>query len=641
MPPGDTSLFQPTLLAFTRSDLHGLPQYSMPSGFNPRSSRSRGAPPGQDLSLRILIVSTHAPRVHEERLGFALPGPVVERVLTHAPRVHEERPAMVGLSVQSFAVSTHAPRVHEERPRCSPLPPSAPSFNPRSSRSRGATAHSRVAQRHHAVSTHAPRVHEERHQQWRARAGGVAFQPTLLAFTRSDGRSHSRGASSEFQPTLLAFTRSDRCASRSSSESTSTFQATLLALTRSDRAAGAGLSCAGVSTHAPRVHEERPWSIWWASTTSWSFNPRSSRSRGATSTRRLEDAIVQVSTHAPRVHEERLGSDERLSGDMHVSTHAPRVHEERLARKILARLSHAFQPTPLAFTRSDSAFGRLRGSERFQPTPLAFTRSDSWRLRPTWRRTRFNPRPSRSRGATREAAGLDLNGWRFQPTPLAFTRSDFIETFEGPEKGKFQPTPPRSRGATSHSPWLRSSIWFQPTPSRSRGATQRVRSPCASSTGFNPRPSRSRGATRPAGFAPVSPLFQPTPLAFTRSDSTSPRRASQGEVSTHAPRVHEERPSMWSRSKLELLFQPTPLAFTRSDHQRHQHPLRGRVSTHAPRVHEERQVGPRCLRHRPPVSTHAPRVHEERHACGPSIKCATTCFNPRPSRSRGATSRIS
>ncbi len=64
--------------------------------------------------------------------------------------------------------------------------------------------------------------------------GGLMFQPTLLAFTWSDV--FSRGGTMHigyvFQPTLLAFTRSHHHLER-------------------------GERLLLVSTHAPRVHEER------------------------------------------------------------------------------------------------------------------------------------------------------------------------------------------------------------------------------------------------------------------------------------------------------------------------------------------------------------------------------------------------
>ena len=59
------------------------------------------------------------------------------------------------------------------------------------------------------------------------------FQPTLLAFTRSDGTPPPRHRPILFQPTLLAFTRSDD-APRDVGDERKKFQPTLLAFTRSD-----------------------------------------------------------------------------------------------------------------------------------------------------------------------------------------------------------------------------------------------------------------------------------------------------------------------------------------------------------------------------------------------------------------------
>ena len=225
----------------------------------------------------------------------------------------------------------------------------------------------------------------------------------------------------------------------------------------------------------------------------------------------------------------------------------------------------------------------------------------------------FNPRPSRSRGATG-------GGVTSAPTPLSFN-----------------PRPSRSRGATP--------------PARQRGGPPRVSThaprvheerprpgpPDGPPRGFNPRPSRSRGAT--SGTPPGYWLrkFQPTPLAFTRSDRAQVNKvALLRPVSTHAPRVHEERRASIrvstdahcfnprpSRSRgatrqewvleAELGFQPTPLAFTRSDEiVGAGHVGAGSVSTHAPRVHEERRSGAAARQVVGHVSTHAPRVHEER-----------------------------
>ncbi len=58
-----------------------------------------------------------------------------------------------------------------------------------------------------------------------------------------------------FQPTLLPFTRSDDFLLGWCSDDW--FQSTLLAFTRSDDTGRSGRLAGQVSTHAPRVHEER------------------------------------------------------------------------------------------------------------------------------------------------------------------------------------------------------------------------------------------------------------------------------------------------------------------------------------------------------------------------------------------------
>ncbi len=137
-----------------------------------------------------------------------------------------------------------------------------------------------------------------------------SFQPTLLAFTRSDYRWTGGGDhGAPFQPTLLAFTRSD----------------VLLGLPH---------PLPPVSTHAPRVHEERPGS--------W-----------------VDSILSRVSTHAPRVHEERLRRASSSSTSCIVSTHAPRVHEERRDYFLAPERGGMFQPTLLAFTRSDDDADRF------------------------------------------------------------------------------------------------------------------------------------------------------------------------------------------------------------------------------------------------------------------------------------------
>ncbi|AKQ70618.1 Transketolase [Myxococcus hansupus] len=179
-------MFQPTLLAFTRSD--------------------------NELA-RVLDgdrVSTHAPRVHEERHQGAPLSVEVARVSTHAPRVHEERPVFLGASSvpmlfqPTLLAFTRSDRAWMRKERgFLVFQPTLLAFTRSDDGVLGVTLLD-------PVSTHAPRVHEERHYSPRPSANMPKFQPTLLAFTRSDRHGQ--------QP---------RCSRQ-------------------------------VSTHAPRVHEERP-----------------------------------------------------------------------------------------------------------------------------------------------------------------------------------------------------------------------------------------------------------------------------------------------------------------------------------------------------------------------------------------------
>ncbi len=195
------------------------------------------------------------------------------RVSTHAPRVHEERPP------PGPAFSEHSrfnPRSSRSRGATSDGAPTGPCrcFNPRSSRSRGATIYSlteppgRMFQPTLLAFTRSDYVGPYTGP-WR-----FSFQPTLLAFTRSDSTLTLHGLTPLFQPTLLAFTRSDGC--QASPWGMTPFQPTLLALTRSDRPDVLPQRNAEVSTHAPRVNEERR--LHGRAARAYpGFNPRSSR----------------------------------------------------------------------------------------------------------------------------------------------------------------------------------------------------------------------------------------------------------------------------------------------------------------------------------------------------------------------------
>ena len=425
------------------------------------------------------------------------------------------------------------------------------SFNPRSSRSRGATCGGGL---HRQVE--------------------VLFQPTLLAFTRSDRSFFSTSAPAPmFQPTLLAFTRSDFIRPPFGAF-TSMFQPTLLAFTRSDLRRALLQGRVLVSTHAPRVHEERPAPLF-RSCEHLCFNPRSSRSRGATfacpssedwsafqptllAFTRSDNATQKPVPPAELFQPTLLaftrsdGSTPPARRSSPVSTHAPRVHEERRMAPARGVVGGEFQPTLLAFTRSDnpSRLPNTSFSVGFNPRSSRSRGATSPR-HPTGATPCFNPRSSRSRGATSPATAHCIICKRFQPTLLAFTRSDWCRRIRS-------------------------------------GAGQR----------FNPRSSRSRGATLSASSVVPLLSFQPTLLAFTRSDDFG--------VCCHEG-VRQ--------------FQPTLLAFTRSDEACALWLAPKLVSPPAPRVHAVRRD--QLLRIMEVlVSTHAPRVHEERPGrCGPG-RCA-------------------
>ncbi|SDW12935.1 hypothetical protein SAMN05444383_101327 [Myxococcus xanthus] len=342
-----------------------------------------------------------------------------------------------------------------------------------------------------------------------------------------------------FQLTLPAFTRSDQLPGWPKPSDVE-FQPTLPAFTRSDHVGGLKSLCWGVSTHAPRVHEERlratgtglPWD---------GFNPRSPRSRGAT--------IVLFP----------------LSCSIRFQPTLPAFTRSDFARQVVGVGSDGFQPTLPAFTRSDELGARLHRQIAFQPTLPAFTRSDHHEG-PAAHLLSVSTHAPRVHEERRTAA----------PRPASW--------------GGFNPRSPRSRGATIVLFPLSCSIKFQPTLPAFTRSDARTGPPQPTARSFNPRSPRSRGATPPRSPSPTTSMFQPTLPAFTRSDRRGARPGHPlGAVSTHAPRVHEERP----------------------------------------------REPPRCYDSRG-VSTHAPRVHEERPAARQPRRRRCS-FNPRSPRSRGAT----
>ncbi|SEU37751.1 hypothetical protein SAMN05443572_112223 [Myxococcus fulvus] len=398
------------------------------------------------------------------------------------------------------------------------------------------------------------------------RPSGALFQPTLLAVTRSDERVQTPEGIVWFQPTLLAVTRSDRAVAYV--ERKWRFQPTLLAVTRSDSAARGAVLGPRVSTHAPHGHEERLW-LEEEGGTSGKFQPSLL-------------AVTRSDAKNPATHEERD----------HVSTHAPRGHEER----------------PGIFARATSL------SEG------------------------FNPRSSRSRGATREGAVSQSSSSEFQPTLLAVTRSE-PGSYVYCMIALFQPTllavtrsdakrPGDESGAvvSTHAP---------------RGHEEQLCVPAARALGVvsthAPRGHEERLVLFIA--AGLHTWFQPTLLAVTRSDVELVALGAALGVSTHAPRGHEERLLVGLLVIMGMRFQPTLLAVTRSDATRRLVHVAPTVSTHAPRGHEERPPGRALIRsHR----CFNPRSSRSRGATPMAFAYIDdTCFNPRSSRSRGATVLLS
>ncbi|AGC48882.1 zinc metalloproteinase B [Myxococcus stipitatus DSM 14675] len=282
--------------------------------------------------------------------------------------------------------------------------------------------------------------------------------------------------------------------------------------------------------------------------------------------------------------------------------------------------------------RSDSIVATASAAcPTFQPTLLAVTRSDVCSTVDTRTYNRFNPRSSQSPGATSAWKSWSVSA-SFQPTRLAVTRSDAWTCRIPAQSGGFNPRSSLSRGATDDARSMLTMRLFQPallavtrlkrqrrspcspTLLRSRGATS-PRSNHQLGAGVQPTLLASRGAT-PATTGPTAAhWFQPTLLAVTRSDATS--GASARRTWCFNPRSSRSRGATQPRGG------------------RHAHRA---VSTHAPRGHEERRGRPGNLPRVRRVSTHAPRGHEERHASLRPELVGTKCFNPRSSRSRGATS---
>ncbi len=477
--------FQPTLLAVTRSDRPGTTSSTRTKSFNPRSSRSRGATEPPSPQLRRIAVSTHAPRGHEERRRTPTTG--------------------------TLPGTRFNPR--SSRSRGATGPPPAPTarrrFNPRSSRSRGATT--TTVSRFDSAS-------------W--------FQPTLLAVTRSDENGVFLAGLDVFQPTLLAVTRSDNRALQML-KLASQFQPTLLAVTRSDFNSRSRWARSGVSTHAPRGHEERPrWGVPWGACGVSTHAPRGHEERPA----EQQDVLVhgRVSTHAPRGHEERLVCLLLSARPRFVSTHAPRGHEERHSDYVCSKLGT--RVSTHAPRGHEERPGCASGPPGARPVSTHAPRGHEERLT-------FH--------------GFGLTDIRFQPTLLAVTRSD-----DPGREGRARWPPVSTHAPRGHEERRFGALaarrlgGFNPRSSRSRGATRPLTGGRASKRCFNPRSSRSRGATSSRLRTSQISSFQPTLLAVTRSDLVQTTTWLPPMVSTHAPRGHEERPHPVTRGVTMFGFNP-------------------------------------------------------------------------------------
>ena len=232
-----------------------------------------------------------------------------------------------------------------------------------------------------------------------------------------------------------------------------------------------------------------------------------------------------------------------------------------------------------------------------------------------WRK-RFNPRPSRKRGATKDPNRDAVIQTVSILAPLArgALLCHRVNTNGRPES--FNPRPSRKRGATAFfRQHCEAEPCFNPRPSRKRGATNSGARPRRNRSGFNPRPSRKRGATDAgvagAGEMDVSILAPLARGALLITIITWPWHCqfqssplSQEGRYWQAAAEHIEQP----------LFQSSPLS---------------QEGRYARRIHHRR--------HRLCVSILAPLARGALR-----VDLATTVwraggFNPRPSRKRGAT----
>ena len=227
------------------------------------------------------------------------------------------------------------------------------------------------------------------------------------------------------------------------------------------------------------------------------FNPRPSRKRGATRSTTSQAQGNRVSILAPLAR----GALPRFL-DTPLRTcwfqSSPLSQEGRYVQTIRCTESTPkFQSSPLS---QEGRYGVRRRGFRSRPrvsilAPLARGALPARKGRDGFRLNRFNPRPSRKRGATR----FPPNGSScrtFQSSPLS-QEGRYLHLKRRGDIRRVSILAPLARGALPSGRLLTSRCLrrFNPRPSRKRGATRRAFRFLPQSRSFNPRPSRKRGAT--------------------------------------------------------------------------------------------------------------------------------------------------
>ena len=253
----------------------------------------------------------------------------------------------------------------------------------------------------------------------------------------------------------------------------------------------------------------------------------------------------------------------------------------------------------------------------------------------------------------------------FQSSPLSQEGRYLVVCGEDGTQGCFNPRPSRKRGATRLKwPACVRCRCFNPRPSRKRGATRTIPPRKWPTSCFNPRPSRKRGATLYSGSTRVgtfvsilAPLargalllrlrrpdvsdhrFNPRPSRKRGATDDVPKLTENMLVSILAPLARGALRIFYNKSPTNMMFQSSPLS------------QEGRYG-----LRHDQCTGSGCFNPRPSRKRGATIVQDRRWrlrlvsilaplARGAlpteiaSITMAYMSFNPRPSRKRGATSR--